>query len=388
MATWTTSNLHVAFVSHVFQPQKTPEELLIDYFTTVEWVTSISKLGVQVSVIYRYHKDYHITKEGINYYFIADTKASNGTSNPAVFYRGIIPLLQDIGVNVLHVHNIRDVWTNIRLRHWFKHWPIIIQDHGSVFRSNSWKDQLLKPFLKFGLRRLDRVIFAAKGQEENWAKNRIIRNKQCVFIMENSSSFKLKNRETSRNITKMAGQPVFLWVGNLNANKDPLTMLKAFKQILQDWPEARLYMIYRLNEIEEEVKQWVVSKSLEEQITLLGRKNRQELEHYYNSADYFLSASYKEGSGYAAIEAMSCGVVPILTNIPSFVSLTNNGGIGALFEPGNSQMLYEKTLALLKKPLLQEQKRVLAHFHQHFSADAIARQAIQVYHEVSTNYST
>ena len=141
-------------------------------------------------------------------------------------------------------------------------------------------------------------------------------------------------------------------------------------------------MIYRFADLEQEEKQWVKQEQLAEQVILLGKQDRNELLHYYNSADYFISASHKEGSGYAAIEAMSCGVVPILTHIPSFVSLTKAGGVGTLFEPGNSEMLYQKICALLDKPLVQERDRVLTHFNQYFSFEAIAKQAIEVYQGV------
>ncbi|OJJ15171.1 hypothetical protein BKI52_39590 [marine bacterium AO1-C] len=384
METSIISDVHVAFVSHVFHSKKTPEELLEEYFTIVEWVTAIFQQGVKVSVIYRYSRNYQITKEGVHYYFIADKKATNSKSNPGVFYRDVKRLLTELEVNVVHLHNIRDIRTNIRLKRVFSKWPMVIQDHGSVFKRDSLKDQLLKPLLKQGLSHMDRIIFAAKGQEEHWIRNKIIRKEQCTFIMENSSSFRSMSRDACREITKLTGQPVFLWVGNLNTNKDPITVLGAFQKILQHYPQAKLYMIYRLNEMGNIVKQWISEHQLDKQVFLLGSKTREELKFYYNSADYFLSASHKEGSGYAAIEAMSCGVVPILTNIPSFVSLTDGGEVGALFDSGDSKMLCKKILEILEKPLPEEQSRVLAHFEKCFSAEAIAKQAIQMYQEVLT----
>ncbi len=53
---------------------------------------------------------------------------------------------------------------------------------------------------------------------------------------------------------------------------------------------------------------------------------------YYNSADYFVLGSHYEGSGFSLVEAMSCGVIPIVTDIPSFRMMTNNGKIGTLME--------------------------------------------------------
>ncbi len=377
-------NLHIAFVSHIFQFDKTPEELLQEYFTMVEWATAIARQGVKVSVVQRYVKTQTLVKDEVNYYFIADGQVSRPNSSPMGFYKNVQQFVLKEQVDVIHLHDIRNTLMNMKLKRLFKNIPKVIQDHGSVFRINSWKDHLLKPFLRYGLRHMDRVMFAAKGQEENWTKHQVIEESQCVFVMENSSPFAYSDRDTARAITKLQGAPVFLWVGNLNTNKDPFTVLRAFKKLLQNYPGARLYMIYRFADLEQEVKQWITNESLKVQVVLLGRQDRNKLQHYYNSVDYFISASYKEGSGYAAIEAMSCGVVPILTHIPSFISLTKAGDVGTLFEPGNSEMLYQKICSLLDKPLTQERGRVLNHFNQYFSFEAIAKQAIEVYQEVTS----
>ena len=66
---------------------------------------------------------------------------------------------------------------------------------------------------------------------------------------------------------------------------------------------------------------------------------------WYNSADFIISGSHYEGSGVAVTEAMSCGCIPVVTDIPSFRSMTGQGKCGLLFKPGNEQDLLA---ALLK----------------------------------------
>ena len=70
-------------------------------------------------------------------------------------------------------------------------------------------------------------------------------------------------------------------------------------------------------------------------MTLLGRVPHLDLEAIFNGADYFVLGSHSEGSGYTLAEALACGVVPIVTDIPSFRRMTYNGQIGALWQPGN-----------------------------------------------------
>ena len=59
--------------------------------------------------------------------------------------------------------------------------------------------------------------------------------------------------------------------------------------------------------------------------------------NYYSAADVFISGSHYEGSGYALIEAMSAGLVPIVTDIPSFRSIA--GDCGERWQPGDARRI-------------------------------------------------
>ena len=61
-------------------------------------------------------------------------------------------------------------------------------------------------------------------------------------------------------------------------------------------------------------------------VTLHGRVAHDEIPNFYSAADIFVSGSHSEGSGYALIEAMSAGVVPVVTDIPSFRAIAGDCG--------------------------------------------------------------
>lgn len=52
-----------------------------------------------------------------------------------------------------------------------------------------------------------------------------------------------------------------------------------------------------------------------------------------------VAGSRHEGSGYAVIEALACGVVPVVTDIAPFRALTDRGRVGALWPVGNAERL-------------------------------------------------
>ena len=73
-------------------------------------------------------------------------------------------------------------------------------------------------------------------------------------------------------------------------------------------------MIYQTEELLVEIKN-IIEKENKNAIQLVGNIPHNEMLYWYNSADFIISGSHYEGSGTAVCEAMSCGCIPITTNI-------------------------------------------------------------------------
>ena len=203
--------------------------------------------------------------------------------------------------------------------------------------------------------------------------------------MEGSTCFRYEERSTARARTGLTGAPIILWVGNLTANKDPLTVLAGFEQILLHVPQARLYMAYRQTDLLEVVLDRIKSRStLCRAVTLLGNVEHADLEDIYNSADYFVSGSHYEGSGFALAEAMACGVIPVVTDIPAFRAMTDAGRIGACWTAGNADSLSETFLELMRRPMRAQSALAVRGFEQRLSYPAIARASLSAYEELSS----
>jgi len=122
--------------------------------------------------------------------------------------------------------------------------------------------------------------------------------------------------------------------------------------------------------------------TLREHVHLRGRARFEQMEAIYNSADFLLQASRREFSGCAVLEAMACGVIPIVTDIPSFRMMTECGRFGALFPVGDANAMAQR---ILERPLGTIEERsttIRAHFERALSFDAMARQLLPVYREM------
>ncbi len=212
-------------------------------------------------------------------------------------------------------------------------------------------------------------FFSSAELAEDWIASGQIQNRGKVAeVMGMSSIFQPIDKAIARRHTQIDSDLVFLWVGNLDANKNPLLAAEAFMQFGKQHPEARLLMIYQEVELEGALRSRILG--FEDRISLVGSVQHGEMLYWYNTADFILSTSYYESAGLSVCEGMSCGCIPVVTNIPSFRMMTDRGNVGLLFEPGDK----EAFLAALEKcatiDRIGKRKQVLDFFERKLSFDA------------------
>lgn len=217
-------------------------------------------------------------------------------------------------------------------------------------------------------------LFASSEFGDEWTTKNIISHSQKIHeIMQSSSIFQPGFRSTAGKSLRDSGTPVFLWVGRLDANKDPVTVVTAFINYLMTNPSAKLYMIYQSEDLIDDVRGLLPENtSAMKNIRLIGRIPHDQLQTWYTGADFFLSGSHYEGSGIAVSEAMSCGCIPIVTDIASFRRMTGPGKCGLLYRPGSHAELLEALLQTNKLNIEQEREKVLSQFKNELSFEAIS----------------
>ncbi len=246
----------------------------------------------------------------------------------------------------------------------------VIAHHHAEKPFTGWKRYIQKAADRF----IHAYLFASHEMGLEWVEKKIISSPAKLHeVMEVSSRFRDVKKEPAKLKTGASGNPTFLWVGRLNDNKDPLTVVKAFIRYAGINPDARLYMLYHTDELLPQIKKLLKEGIAADKVILVGKIAHDEMLYWYNSADFFISGSHYEGSGTALCEAMSCGCVPIVTYIPSFRMITDGGECGWLYKPGDEEGLLS-ALVDTKRPGLQaKQTRALAYFKSNLSFEAIAQ---------------
>jgi len=379
--------MHVVLVIYFYERDLETPQMLLDRYSTIGPIAhALHDEGAEVTVLQRFHRNVSLEDKGVRFEFCADACSPNlrRWQIPHAFHRAVRGACARHASQslVVHVEGLLYPLQTRLLRNALPFQLAMVAQHHA---EKPWKG-IRRPLQKWGLRSVNGFFFAARGLADGWIDHGLIAKEQQIFeVMEGSTFFQCEDRTVARARTGLAGAPIILWVGNLTANKDPLTVLSGFEQILRHVPLARLYMAYRSTDLLLAVHERIAaSSSLREAVTLLGSVDHSKLEDIYNSADYFVLGSHYEGSGFALAEAMACGVIPVVTRIPSFVAMTDEGRAGACWTAGDPDAFRGALLHVLQQPveaLSQNARRI---FDQRLSYPAIARASLRAYGELTT----
>ena len=225
----------------------------------------------------------------------------------------------------------------------------------------------------------DSYLFTSAGDAQEWIDAGVISHANKIFeLPEASTAFSRKDRLQSRIKTSMQGDHNFLWVGRLNENKDPVTVLRGFQQYLNKEPHATLYMIFQTDDLLSTITSLIEQdEGLKKAVHLVGEVPYEELAFWYSAADFFISASHREGGSYALLEAMACGCIPIVTAIPAALKMTGNGKYAIVFNPGDVNDLVKKMEALSLLKRMDFSNEVETYFKTHLSSGVLAARLYQ-----------
>ena len=372
--------MKVTFVNYYYDEDIPIDDYLDRYPTIYGWCKALGNLGVQVKVYHRFNKDYSFIKDGVEYFLVNDNLRNDlkWYQIPSALHKKVGEVKHDI----LHLNSFNYAFQAYLLKSKYPQSKVVIQHH-----AENPRNPIKRFFMKYFSSSLDGFIFSSQELYNVWMKEKVITTGKIFSeIMEGSSDFSFRNRDEMRIKTGLFGKPVMLWVGRLNENKDPLTVLSGFTILLQDFPDAKLYMIYSEDKLKQQVLSFIDQNSiLKISVKLLGFINHNDIDNYFNSADYFVLGSHYEGSGYSLVEAMSCGVVPIVTDIPAFRMITNRGQIGILWKFGEADSFYKSAKEIINKPLEVESKKTVDHFTDNLSFTAIAKKAKSFYERIMNN---
>mgnify|MGYP001208340354 FL=1 len=142
--------------------------------------------------------------------------------------------------------------------------------------------------------------------------------------------------------------------------------LKAFKILITDFPEIHLIVIGNIKE-NGHTQRLIEKLKIEKNVFFKSNITKAEITNLYSSSSVAIVSSLYEGFGYPVIEAMSCAVPLIATDVSSIPELTKEFAI--LVEPKNDQMIADSVKKVLinydkyKEIAIKSRKHVKENFN-------------------------
>ncbi|XHS78834.1 glycosyltransferase family 4 protein [Burkholderiaceae bacterium UC74_6] len=345
--------------------ERRPTELLADWYTLSQLAQAAREGGAEVRVFQASrHLERHV-HEGISFSF--------GPFDGA----GLRAAVAD--ADVLHVQGLGFARDVLRLAAVAQGRPILLQD-----RANRPPAPWRRSLWRAALGETRGLLFCSREQSLPFQQRGLIGPGTRIYELPGvSSDFEPRDIAQARALTGIHGQPALLWVAHLDANKDPLTVLDALALASPQLPDAQLWCCFAQAPLLDAVKARIASDPrLTGRVHLLGRQPHERIGWLMSAADLLVQGSHREANGCSLVEALSCGLPPLVPDIPSFRALLSETEWPALWPVGDASALAGALLATTRLAQPDLRKAARARFDDALSTAAMGRRLVGIYRDV------
>ena len=149
------------------------------------------------------------------------------------------------------------------------------------------------------------------------------------------------------------GDVVFCTAARLSPHKRVDLVVRAFLALLPRYPRARLWVLGH-GEQYEELRALAAGSPGGERVTFMGHVKPWGVIRCLQAADVFVLVSLWEGLSNALLEAMACGLAPVVTDVSGMADVVRHEVTGVVVPPDDQLAVEEAFAALLDDPRRRE----------------------------------
>ena len=230
--------------------------------------------------------------------------------------------------DIVHVHGIDFFFDFLAWTKPLHRRRLIASTHGGFFHSRflrTVKRAYFKTATRLAMTAYDRVVACSEHDADLFAP---IGRGRVVTIENGIDTRKFAGAASPMPV------PTMIYFGRLARHKRidaAIALLAALRRHSPDW---QLIVVGSPGDQPwEELARVAERLGIESAVRHVPSPDDAALRALIGQASYYVSASAHEGFGIAAVEALSAGLLPILSDIPPFRKLLGKAGVGFLFDP-------------------------------------------------------
>ncbi|SER12759.1 N-acetyl-alpha-D-glucosaminyl L-malate synthase BshA [Gracilibacillus ureilyticus] len=242
-------------------------------------------------------------------------------------------------------------------------------------------DSSMKKMIRFGIEESDAVTAVSKSLV-NQTKEMIgvTKDIKVIYNFINEKEYVEKNETSLKQQYGIdSNEKVLIHISNFRKVKRVDDVVRAFNLVNKQVP-SRLLLVGDGPEYNN-IVELVQRLNLEEKVHFLGKQKN--IPQLLSMADIKLLLSEKESFGLVLLEAMSCGVVCIGTNIGGIPEVIKNGETGYIEELGDIYSISNRIIWLLSDPnqMNKLKENASRYVKQNFSSQMILKDYELIYYK-------
>ncbi len=275
--------------------------------------------------------------------------------------------------DIIHAHSVR--WAGIASMHAAARFnvPFVITEHSTIFRNPipAWESALYeKPFQK-----ADALLAVSSKLRDSIIP--FVPKSRTILVVPNvvdTDLFTTAPRQGSES------QPRVLCLCNLIKRKGVDVLLRAFREVVNQVPEATLEVGGDGPE-RSDLESLTRSLGILGNVRFLGKLDQTQVVDAMHRADLFVLPSYYETFGVVLIEAMATGL-PVIATACGGPEGFITPEVGELVPPGDLSALAAAILKRIGAVAAAESVRIRNYALSHFGHVAIASRLLDIYRNV------
>ncbi|WP_052731082.1 glycosyltransferase family 4 protein [Spirosoma radiotolerans] len=254
-------------------------------------------------------------------------------------WKQVKALLQKEKIDLVHAHgtraNMNIIWAAKQCKI-----PVIYTVHGWSFHSDqSFLVQTARIIAERKLTRWSHLTITVSDSNHKTGQQ-LIKGFQSRVIFNGIDMTRFRRDQPFNDIRTPynipANHTVVVFIARMTLQKDPITMIQAFKYVADRYPDMTLLMIGQ-GDLDQAVSDAIAQNGLQKRV--VRDDFRLDVADVLNASDIYCLPSHWEGQPIGLIEAMAMGKAVIATHVDGSKELVQDGVNGLLIDPQQPKQL-------------------------------------------------